>query len=1166
MAVPRISVVVPIYNVEEYLETCLDSIAGQTFGDLDVVMVDDGSTDGSRAIAERYAARDHRFRLLTQANGGLSKARNTGIEATSCEFLAFVDSDDVLPPDAYERLLGALDQTGSDFATGNIHRLRRAGPKQSPFAAKIFTRTRLKTHITRFPALVSDRTAWNKLWRRSFWDEHRFRFPEGRVHEDIPVVLPAHYQARSVDVLSEPVYYYRIRESGELSITQRRLEPKVLLDRLSAVETVSRFLAEKGERKARRTYLETVVADDLRYFVNVLESADADYRALFLERVNAFLDDAEDGIYKPLPAIDRLKWHLVRRRLMDELLEVLRFEREDLRSTPPVRLRGKWYGAYPFRTDRKLGIPLSTYRLRQELTLEAGIDAVRLEGSRLEVEGYAYIEGVGAPERGSQRVTLTAARPGALRRFGARLSPVRARASAVHRPDIAASVRRPVSDPTWSGFRASLDLDRLRLTAAGRDGVWQLYVIVRVGALARRRMRFSFDDTRPVGPAEQRSRDGAILRVTRGRKDEIVLERRARWARIRDHRLAGGALELSGELNGAGPSGLALEVSTADGSATRRYAVTAADGGFSASVPVADILKASAPADETSWSLAVVGPSLRLPLGLSPGAPEGAWRRGHRELALIARRDGNAALLVWAGRPLLTDARWTDDGSLEVTGEANGGGAPRELVLQARGLYERHAFPVDPASDGRFAARLTPARVASLAGTLPLREGWWDLYARDDRDGDGALLPVRLSRDVAAQLPLATVVEHKPLALGAGHRRHASIRVERDLDEDERGRLNERRLRSTAYAPARRESLLDAVLYSSYHGRQYSDSPRAIHEELVRREAPLEHLWVVRDGRCAVPPTARVIRDGSREFHEALARSRYVVYNDHFPDWFTRRPDQVCLQTWHGTPLKRLGFDASKQQRTVRRFERKWTDQVANWQYVVSPNRFTTPILRDAYAIEGEMMETGYPRNDMLAGPERDALSRRLRERLGLPQDKRVVLYAPTYRDHVMDRRGRYRLDLRLDLERLRDAVGSDTVILFRKHHYVVDAAPVTTDGFVRDVSGFPDGTELMLAADVLVTDYSSMMFDFANTRRPMLFYTYDLDSYRDQIRGFYFDFTAAAPGPLLRTTDEVADALRGLDDVVSGYDRRYADFVSAFCELDDGYATGRVVDRVFSS
>ena len=136
------------------------------------------------------------------------------------------------------------------------------------------------------------------------------------------------------------------------------------------------------------------------------------------------------------------------------------------------------------------------------------------------------------------------------------------------------------------------------------------------------------------------------------------------------------------------------------------------------------------------------------------------------------------------------------------------------------------------------------------------------------------------------------------------------------------------------------------------------------------------------------------------------------------------------------------------------------------------------------------------------------------------------MLYAPTYRDQVVDRRGRFRLDLQLDLERLRAAVGDDTVILFRKHHYIADAVPATADGFVRDVSSFPDGTELMLAADVLITDYSSMMVDFANTGRPMLFYTYDLDAYADEIRGFYLDFVETVPGPLLRTTDEVADAL----------------------------------------
>src|SRR5918993_1446568 len=169
--VARISVVVPIYNVEPFLDECLRSIAGQTFADLEVVMVDDGSTDGSAAIAERFAAADGRFRLISQPNAGLGAARNTGLDAATGEHLAFVDSDDVLPPGGYARLLGALD-----------------------------------------------RTACNKLWRRAFWDELGLRFPEGRLHEDIALVLRAHFAARAVDVVAAPVYHYRRREEGEPSI------------------------------------------------------------------------------------------------------------------------------------------------------------------------------------------------------------------------------------------------------------------------------------------------------------------------------------------------------------------------------------------------------------------------------------------------------------------------------------------------------------------------------------------------------------------------------------------------------------------------------------------------------------------------------------------------------------------------------------------------------------------------------------------------------------------------------------------------------------------------------------------------------------------------------------------------------------------------------------
>jgi CDP-glycerol glycerophosphotransferase len=292
-----------------------------------------------------------------------------------------------------------------------------------------------------------------------------------------------------------------------------------------------------------------------------------------------------------------------------------------------------------------------------------------------------------------------------------------------------------------------------------------------------------------------------------------------------------------------------------------------------------------------------------------------------------------------------------------------------------------------------------------------------------------------------------------------------------------------------------------------------------------------------------------------------------VVNNDHFPQWFERREDQVCVQTWHGTPLKRLGFDVPRRDGRARNFEQTWGVQRHNWQYVVSPNRFSTPILRGAYDLDSsEMLETGYPRDDVLARPDRDEAGRELRARLGIPGGMRTVLYAPTFRDHVRDRRGRYRLDLHLDLERMREALGDDHVLLFRKHHYVADPVPSTADGFVRDVSQYPDGTELLLAADVLVTDYSAMAVDYANTRRPMLFFTYDFDSYQEEIRGFYVPYEETVPGPLLQTTGEVIEALRDIEGVAGSHQERYERFVEQFCELDDGAAAARVVDRIFEA
>ena len=621
----RISVVVPVYNVEAYLASCLHSVAAQTYGDLEVVMVDDGSTDGSAEIAADFARRDRRFRLVSQENGGLSRARNTGLEAARGEFLAFLDSDDVLPADAYERLIGALDRTGSDFATGNVHRLDDGDTRQAAFLTRTFARTRLRTHVTRFRPLLADRTVWNKLFRRSFWDRHGFRFPEGRLHEDIPVTLPAHFSARRVDVIAEPVYYWRVRRTGsELSITQRRLERRVLLDRLAAIEEVRDHLVRHGQRRGRRWYERSAIADDLRLHLNLLDQADDEYRELFLDRAGAFVERAGWGVVRSLPAIDRLKWHLVHERRMPELIEVLRFQHEELATTPPVRIRGRWYGDYPFRDDPGLGIPRRVYRLgRRDLDLAPStqVTELRRDGDRVVVCGRAAIQ---AAAGRAQHVHVVAVRPGRWQRLRSRIAPV----------------RLPTRMTADAGFEATLDPHALTRRVR-READWELSVHVRAGALSRRRSRFVVETPRARAAVNVPVGRDAMVTVAATAWGKLVVRLRREWMAIAEQRLLDGdVLELGGPARPAGAAAR-LELRRESDALTVSVPVRTGAGRWTAAVPLTDLRAAEPPAEldaepETVWELWEVGNGHRIPLAVLDGAG-----------GLLTRtRQGGAALLV----------------------------------------------------------------------------------------------------------------------------------------------------------------------------------------------------------------------------------------------------------------------------------------------------------------------------------------------------------------------------------------------------------------------------------------------------------------------------------------------------------------------------------------
>jgi CDP-glycerol glycerophosphotransferase len=353
------------------------------------------------------------------------------------------------------------------------------------------------------------------------------------------------------------------------------------------------------------------------------------------------------------------------------------------------------------------------------------------------------------------------------------------------------------------------------------------------------------------------------------------------------------------------------------------------------------------------------------------------------------------------------------------------------------------------------------------------------------------------------------------------------------------------------------------IVWNAYNGR-YADNPRALHEALLARRGGQEHVWLA-DPRHAAgfPPAVVTVPIGTPEAVAALESADVVVSNTHIQlDEWRKRPGTTYLQTWHGTPLKRIHRDAAflPPDDVMAALD----EDIARWDLLVTPSAEGTRLLRAAFAYSGRVLETGYPRNDVLRAPDRDARRARVREALGIEDGATAVLYAPTYRDDEavvgVD------APLGLDVEALAERLGGDAVLLLRLHHYMGHQRRPASSGRVRDVSGHPDISDLYLAADVLVTDYSSSMFDFAVTGKPIVLYAYDLAHYRDRLRGFTIDLAAEAPGPVVLDQEALTAALLDLPAVAAAHADRYARFVARYCALEDGRASARVVAAVWPS
>jgi CDP-glycerol glycerophosphotransferase (TagB/SpsB family) len=351
----------------------------------------------------------------------------------------------------------------------------------------------------------------------------------------------------------------------------------------------------------------------------------------------------------------------------------------------------------------------------------------------------------------------------------------------------------------------------------------------------------------------------------------------------------------------------------------------------------------------------------------------------------------------------------------------------------------------------------------------------------------------------------------------------------------------------------------DLVVYAAYWYAAYSCNPRAIHEK-ARELAPwLRAVWVVNPDKVGVvPPGVRHVVAGTREYYRVMARAGYLVNNVNFPNDIVKRGGQVHLQTHHGTPVKTMGLDLVDAPYSRKRMNfHRLMKRVARWDFSISQNAFTTIQWERAYPGTYESLETGYPRNDVLANATADDVAR-ARAALGIQPGQTAILYTPTHREYHEG------YVPQLDAERLADKLGSDYVLMVRAHYFYGSGnGSDSGSGRVLDVASHPSIEDLYLAADLLVTDYSSVMFDYAVLDRPIVIYAPDWEDYRT-LRGTYVDLMATPPGAAATTEAELAEVLvtrRAWDDEATAYRRAFRD---RFCSLEDGRASERVVRRLW--
>ncbi len=347
----------------------------------------------------------------------------------------------------------------------------------------------------------------------------------------------------------------------------------------------------------------------------------------------------------------------------------------------------------------------------------------------------------------------------------------------------------------------------------------------------------------------------------------------------------------------------------------------------------------------------------------------------------------------------------------------------------------------------------------------------------------------------------------------------------------------------------------DYVFLESSNGKSFSDSPKEIYLEWIKQD-PKKNFIVAYNGRLDKSyKNIKVVKRLSPEYFYYLSRSKFWITNQNLP-YYIKNYKTIYLQTWHGTPLKNMLHDIKEIKGRDDGYKKRVSKAIKQWTYLLSPSSYASECFRSAFKYDDEILEYGYPRNDVFFKKNKN-LENHLKEKYSI-KNKKVILFAPTFRDDGIKKGNKYLQDLNLNYKKLYKELKDEYLFIIKLHPLsLIDDTADEYDDFIKFSDVKEDISDVMLITDILITDYSSVMFDFLITNKKTLIYSWDYETYSAN-RGFYLDFEKDVPGEICNNFDQLLEGIKRqeINYDIKKYQKKYSN-------KEDGNASKRVVDTL---